>query len=121
MTLAVVPMLNGQMWKTVSGVRMLQGWRGAAWIVSVPIAFALLRWGLPLTGVVYPVLVTVAIIVTYAAVNLIFVTLVPALEHRMQSLLRAPLEIALALGLVALELALASALRIAVERVIGGI
>ncbi|PKQ36695.1 MAG: hypothetical protein CVT59_11395 [Actinobacteria bacterium HGW-Actinobacteria-1] len=120
MTLAVVPMVNGQLWTSVSRTRLLEGWRSAAWLLSIPVSFVVLRWALPAMGVIYPVLLTLAIVATYAAVNLIFVTFVPVLEHKATSLLRAPLQIALALALVAVELFLASGLRIAVERFAAG-
>ncbi|TDB38478.1 MAG: DUF2085 domain-containing protein [Actinobacteria bacterium] len=120
MTLAVVPMLNGQLWTSVSRNRLLDGWRGAAWLVSIPVSFVLLRWLLPLSGVAYPVLLTLAIIATYAAVSLIFVTFVPALEHKMTSLRTGPIQLTLALMLVAAELLLASGIRIVAERFAAG-
>lgn len=120
MTLAVVPMLNGQMWSTVSRRRLLDGWRGGVWVASVPVAFALLRWVLPMTGVLYPALLTVAIAATYAAVNMIFVTLVPSLEHKMTSLVRSRVQVGLSLALMVAELGLATAFRLGVERVLSG-
>ncbi len=121
MTLVVVPMLNGQLWTTVSKYHLLDGWRSVVWLFSVPASFVLLRWVLPATGVAYPVLLTLAIIATYATVNMIFVTFIPALEHKMTSLLKAPLQVALALLLVAAELLLASGIRIAAERFAAGL
>ncbi|MCE5190955.1 MAG: DUF2085 domain-containing protein [Actinomycetia bacterium] len=120
MTLLVVPILNGQMWTTVSRRRLLDGWRGLVWVASVPIAFALLRWVLPMTGVLYPALLTVAIAATYAAVNMTFVTLVPSLEHKMKSLVPPRVQVGLSLALTVAELALATVFRLGVERVLSG-
>ncbi len=116
LTLAMIPMLNGQVWRTVSRTRLLEGWRAGAWLVSILPVFALLRWGLPETGVVYPVLLTLAIVVTFVAVNLVFVTIVPAFENRAARLRDAWLQIVIAVVLAALELGIASALRLWIEQ-----
>ncbi len=121
MTLIVVPMLNGQLWTTVSRARLLDGWRGAAWLGTIPLSFAILRWVLPATGVLYPILLTVAVIGTYMAVNLVLVSLIPSLERKMTSLLSAPILLGAALVLTVAELALASLLRSAAERFASGL
>lgn len=115
--LVVVPMVNAQMWRTVSARRALDGWRAGAWAATAPFAFALLRWVLPLTGVLYPLILTTAILVTFTAVNLIFVTLIPVFENKAGSLRRSPLQVSIALVLTVAELAAASAVRAAVESI----
>lgn len=118
LTLAVVPMLNGEMWRTLSRTRLLEGWRAGVWVLSLVPAFALLRWGLPWTGLLYPVLLTSAIVATFAVVNLIFVTLVPFFERRATHLRDAWPQVLIAVGVVILELATAAALRVWFEGIL---
>ncbi|KAF0207329.1 MAG: hypothetical protein FD171_1830 [Actinobacteria bacterium] len=118
LTLAVVPMLNGEMWRTLSRTRLLEGWRAGVWVLSLVPAFALLRWGLPWTGLLYPVLLTSAIVATFAVVNLIFVTLVPFFERRATHLRDAWPQVLIAVGVVILELAAAAALRVWFEGIL---
>jgi len=118
LTLAVVPMVNGQMWRTLSRTRLLDGWRGAVWLLSLVPVFVALRWGLPLLGLLYPILLTAAIVVTFLVVNLVFTTLVPVFERRASRLRDARLQIAIAFVFVIVELALASGLRVWLEGLI---
>lgn len=118
LTLAVVPMLNGEMWRTLSRTRLLEGWRSGVWVLSLVPAFALLRWGLPWTGLLYPVLLTTAIVATFAVVNLIFVTLVPFFERGATHLRDAWPQVLIAVGFVILELAAAAALRVWFEGIL---
>jgi uncharacterized membrane protein len=120
LTLAVVPMVNGQMWRTVTRTRVLEGWRAGVWLISLLPAFALLRWGLPETGALYPILLTVAIAFTFLVVNLVFATLLPVFEQRASRLKDAWPQIAIALVFVGLELGVASALRVWLERIVLG-
>jgi uncharacterized membrane protein len=83
----VVPLLNSQLWKRFDPGRVLSGWREVAvWLAALPVAFAAVRWGMPLAGVVYPFLVAVCILATFVAVNAVVVTLAPALERKASSL-----------------------------------
>lgn len=118
LTLAVVPMVNGQMWRTLTRTRLLEGWRAGVWLLSLVPTFGLLRWGLPVTGVLYPVLLTGAIILTFLVVNLVFTTLVPLFERRASRLRDAWPQIAIALALVVLELGAASGLRVWLEGIV---
>lgn len=115
LTLAVVPMVNGQMWRTLNRTRLLDGWRAGVWLLSLAPVFVALRWGLPLIGLLYPILLTVAIVVTFLVVNLVFTTLVPAFERRASRLRDAWLQVAIAFAFVIVELALASGLRVWLE------
>ncbi|MHB1342296.1 MAG: DUF2085 domain-containing protein [Coriobacteriia bacterium] len=114
--LLVVPMLNSQMWRGLSGVRLFEGARGWPWLASLPLAFASVRWLLPLTGVLYPILTTIAIIVTFLAVNLVFATLLPTFERRADTLRGAWRQLLLSAALTFGELAAAAGLRLLVER-----
>lgn len=118
LTLAVVPMVNGQMWKTLSRTRLLEGGRAGIWLLSLVPVFAVLRWGLPATGVLYPVLLTVAIVLTFLVVNLVFTTLVPVFERRASRVRDAWPQIVIAFVFVIVELGLASGLRVWLERLI---
>ena len=81
--LIVSPLVNSQMWTSSSNERVLDGWRdAAAWLLPLPVAFALVRWVMPLTGVLYPVVVAVCVIATFVSVNLVIATLIPRLERR---------------------------------------
>jgi uncharacterized membrane protein len=85
--MVVVPLLNSQLWSRSDPGRVLGGWREVVvWLAALPLSFAVVRWGMPLTGVVYPVFVAACIIATFVAVNAIVVTLAPRLERRFASL-----------------------------------
>ncbi len=118
LTLAVVPMVNGQMWRTLSRTRLLEGWRAGVWLLSLAPVFALLRWGLPATGLLYPVLLTTAIVLTFLVVNLVFTTLMPVFERRASRIRDAWLQILIAFVFVIVELGLASGLRVWLERLV---
>lgn len=116
--LLVVPMLNSQMWSGQSGLRVFGGTRGWVWLLSLPATYAIARWLLPLTGVIYPILTTLAIVVTFVAVNLVFVTLLPVFERRATTLTGAWRQLLLAAVLTFAELGAASAVRVIVERLV---
>jgi len=118
LTLAVVPMINGQMWRTLSRTRLLEGWRAGVWLLSLVPAFVLLRWVLPLTGLLYPLLVTIAIVLTFVVVNLVFTSLVPVFERSASRLRDTWRQIVIALVFVVVELGLASALRVWLEGIV---
>lgn len=113
--LVVVPMLNGQMWSSFSEARLLEGRRAVAWLVAGVAAFPVLLAMMPLLGVAYPLAVSSAILVTLAAVNLVFVTLMPRFERAARSFVQTAPQIALALMLAAAEIGLAGALRAFLE------
>ena len=45
----------------------------AAWILAIPLAFAAIRWLLPLTGALYPLIVAASILFAFTTVNLVIV------------------------------------------------
>ncbi|MCE5203358.1 MAG: DUF2085 domain-containing protein [Coriobacteriales bacterium] len=114
--LLVVPMLNGQLWRAASRERLLEGGRGWIWLASVPVSYGVIKWVLPVTGAVYPLLVTIAILFTFAVVNLVIVTVVPVFERRARRLADAGPQIAVAVALTIAELAGAYALRVLLTR-----
>jgi uncharacterized membrane protein len=86
----VVPLLNSQLWSRSDPGRVLSGWREVAvWLAALPVSFAVVRWGMPMTGALYPILVAGCIVATFVAVNAVVVTLAPRLERKASSLVRA--------------------------------
>jgi uncharacterized membrane protein len=112
-----VPMVNSQIWRDGRAVRVPDGSRQVLWWLALLAAsFVVSRWMLPVLGVVYPLLVSAAIVVTFVAVNLVFVGLIPAFERRARRLRDIGPQVAIALVLGAIELAGASLLRMVAER-----
>lgn len=113
------PMFNAQIW-TMPGVsRTPEGWRQVlAWLAMLVAAFAVIRWILPLLGVVYPLLLVVAIVVTLNTVNMVFVGLMPRFERRAQRLRDAWLALLIASGFTVFEIAGAAWLRSLAERIL---
>jgi len=108
----VWPIINGQLWKHPGGTKILGTVRELMlYLVALPGSYAVVMWVLPLLGVVYPLLVTAAILVTFTAVNLVIVCLLPTFERRYSRLREAWLPILLAAGLTGIELAMSAAVR----------
>jgi uncharacterized membrane protein len=113
-----LPVTNAELWANPGRDRVLSG-RGAValWLGGLIAAWVILRYVLPFTGVVYPLLLSLAILATFVSVNLVLVCLVPVLGRRVRQLRDAWPHLMLALALTAVELAAASALRVFVERI----
>lgn len=97
----IAPMANDVLWRRSSGERVLNTpARLALWLLAVPVSYAAVYWGLPLTGQVYPILVAFSIVVTLVLVNLVIVCVLPVFERRAESVLDvwAPALVALALS-----------------------
>ena len=121
LTLVVMPLLRSQLWRRVDPGRVLDGWREVAlWLVSIPVAFAALWWGGPASGIVYPLLAAVAIIVTFSTVALISVLLVPRFERRAERVWDVWPAVLLAVGAGLGVIALAGAFKGAVFALIAG-
>lgn len=115
------PMLNAQIWALPSANRTPDGLREVlAWVVMLLVAFAVVRWLFPLLGVVYPLLVVLAIVVTLNAVNMVFVGLMPRFERRARRLRDVWLPFLIASGFTVLEIAGAAWLRSIAERLVAG-
>jgi uncharacterized membrane protein len=83
----IAPMINDELWHTSSPSRVLDTpWRLALWLSAVPVAYAVVYWGLPLLGIGYPILVALAIVVALTAVNLVLVCMLPFFERRAERL-----------------------------------
>ena len=112
----LAPMLNDVVWRTGSRERVLDpAWRLGVWLATVPAAFVVIRFALPLLGVGYPLLVAALILATLTAVNLVMVSLLPPFERRAERLRDAWLSILIALGLAFMEIWLSGLLRLWLE------
>lgn len=111
--LLVVPMLNGALWTNPQWGHVLGEWReGVAWMLPIPVVYGAVFYALPYLGVLYPLIVAVAILVTFTAVNLIIVSLFPAFERRADRLRDAWPALLIAFGLGLAEIAASGALRV---------
>jgi uncharacterized membrane protein len=118
--LIVAPLVRSQFWKHGDPGRAIGGWlETGLWVAGLPVAFALVRWGLPLAGIVYPLLVAACIVVTFVSVNTIIVTLAPRFERRAARFLDGWPVFALALALSAVEVGAAAWLRLWLQSLVG--
>lgn len=118
--LALLPILNGQLWRRPGPDRALGTRRdGLLWLAAIPVSFAAVRWLLPTGGVLYPILVGAAIIFTFSAVNLAIVSLLPPFERRFERLREAWVPTLVAVAMTLLELWATGLLRHAIERAAG--
>ena len=112
-----LPMLNSQLWSRPGAGRVLEGARDiVSWLAMLVAGFAVVRWVMPGTGVVYPIAVSVAIVVTFVCVNLVLVGLMPIFERKASSLRDAWLQVLIALVLTGLELGATAWIRVIAER-----
>lgn len=113
------PMFNAQIWVMPGTNRTPDGWKQvAAWLAMLAGAFAVIRWVLPLLGVVYPLVLVAAIVITLNTVNMVFVGLMPRFERRAQRLRDARLALLIATGFTVLEIVGAAWLRTLAERLL---
>lgn len=119
LALVVVPILNAELWRSNGAGRVLGSVReGAIWLVALPVTFAATYWGAPHLGIVYPALVAACVLGTFATVNLVIVSMVPAFERRAERARDLVPAIGVALLVTAAELAGAAALRLALLRLL---
>ncbi len=112
----VYPMLQDEVWRISGPGRLLEpAWRFWAWLLLLPASFGVIRWGAPLLGVGYPLLVAVCIVFTLAAVNLVIVGMLPMFDRRAERLSQLALPVLAAVVLAFAEIAAASALRLFLE------
>jgi uncharacterized membrane protein len=112
----LTPMLNDVLWRTGSRERILDPlWRLLAWLATVPVAFVAIRYGAPLLGIGYPLLVAATIVVTLTAVNLVMVCLTPPFERKADRLADAWAAILIAVGMSFFEIWFSGLLRLWLE------
>ncbi len=81
------------------------------YLAAIALTYAGTMWGAPLLGVLYPVLVLVAIVATFVVINLVIVCLLPQFERRAYRLRDAWIAILLAGALTAFEIGASAALK----------
>jgi len=115
-----IPLLNGQLWAR-SGIGRVLGTRARfAWFLgSLPIVWMLVFYAAPYLGVVYPLLVALAITVTFSTVNMVIVCLLPVFERKAVRLRDAWPAALISISLTALELTAASYLKFWLESIAG--
>jgi len=115
-----LPLLNGQLWAVAGRGRVLgTNTRFGLFLGSLPIAWLLIFYIAPVLGIFYPLMVGVAVILTFMVVNLVIVCLLPAFERKANRLTDAWPALLISLGLTAAELILASYLKYWLESVAG--
>lgn len=115
-----LPLINSQLWRRSDRDRVLGTPHAvASFILALPVAFVSIRYGGPLLGVVYALVVTATIVVTFTSVNLVIVCLVPYFERRAESWrdMFAPVTIAALLTFA--ELAGSAGLKLWLSRFVG--
>ncbi len=101
----LTPMINDELWRTSAAGRVLDTpWKLAVWLSAVPVAYAVVYWGLPMLGVGYPILAGLAILGTLTAVNLVLVCMLPPFERRAEKLWQAWPALLVALAVSFLEI-----------------
>lgn len=114
-----IPMLNAQLWSDPSSGRLLGTWqRVVAWLGGLIGVYLLAAHVLPHAGVLYPILVSAAILVTFISVNLVLVCLVSRFEGKALRLRDAWPQMLIALALTVVELGASAWLRVATERLL---
>jgi uncharacterized membrane protein len=118
--LVIVPLLNTELWRDRSAKPVLGSpLEGLAWCAAAPLTFAAAFWGGPLLGVAYPLGVGLAILVTFTAVNLVLVSLVPYFERTFGRLRDTWPALLCAFALALVEFAAADWLRLALLSLVG--
>jgi len=108
-----IPLLNAQLWRRSGQTRVLGRARDVAlFLAAIPVTGAIVMWVMPSLGVAYPVLVAVAILVTFTSVNLVIVCLIPLFDRRFDRLRDTGIAVGFAFALTIVELGLSSLLRV---------
>ena len=108
----LAPILNDLLWRTASDLRVLAPtWRLGAWLASIIATWVVVWYALPLLGRGYPVVVSLAILVTLAVINLVMVAMHPAFDRQAGSIRDLALPMILSLVLAGMEIWLAALAR----------
>lgn len=112
----LVPMLNSELWRRSDRDRVLDPpWKLAVWTAFVPLTVLAIWFLAPALGIGYPLLVTVAIFVTFTTANMIFAAILPPFDRAAERLRDLAGPIAFGFGLTVLELVGAALLRVAFD------
>jgi len=119
MSTLTFPMINSQIWIAPGQGRVPDGrWQVLRWLAMLAVAYGVARWVMPLTGVLYPLVLSLSILVTFSAINLVFVGLMPVFERRARRARDAWLPALIAIVMTLIELAGAGWLRTFAESLI---
>jgi uncharacterized membrane protein len=120
LTAFTVPLLNSQLWKRPGPERVLGRRSDLGWyLLGLAVTFVAVYLGGPLLGIAYPLGTTLAILVTFTAVNAVIVALLPVFERRYERIVDAWPVFALAFAVTLAELAGATWLRLWLVRITG--
>ena len=110
--LFIVPLLNSQLWRVQDTSRPLEKpWQVVLWLATMPVVYAIVWWVFPLLGIWFPIIVGVAILVTFTLVNLVVVALFRPFENRAESMRDVWVPLLIAFGLTVFEIAGSAALK----------
>lgn len=113
-----VPLLSSQIWSAPGRDRVLgRPAQALAWLATLPVVFAALRWGGPWAGAGYAILVVAAVLVTFCAVNLVIACLLPPFENRASRFREAWAPLLVAVLLTSAELYASALLKAGLDRV----
>lgn len=116
----VLPMLNDTLWRRPGDERVLASARDIViWLATIPVVWLAIRYGAPLLGVGYPLLVVVFIMVTLTAIDLVVVAMLPAFDRQAESWRQIATPAVIAFGFAVLEVWLAALLRAAITNAVG--
>jgi uncharacterized membrane protein len=119
MAILMLPILNGELWSRPGRGRVLDGRRDTLlWLVSLPVAFVVVRWPFELLGIVYPLIVAAAILATFTIVNLTVVSMLPFAEGRSERLRDAWPLILMSFAFGIAEISAAAWVRVAVTSLV---
>ena len=113
----VYPMLQDVLWVQSSTQRVLDPPnRFGRWLLMLVVSYAVIWWGAPAMGLVYPIVVVGATVTAIALVNLVIVGILPRFDRRARTHRDLILPVLLAMGLAVVEIAVAAWVRIWLER-----
>jgi len=120
MAAVAAPLINDELWRTASRERILSDWkRVLAWLATMLLLFSGSYWLAPLLGVVYPLLVTVCILATLTAVNMLIILLLPRFGRQAERLGDAWKALLLAFALSWFEIGLSALVKVALISAVG--
>ena len=113
-----MPLIHGQVWRRAGSGRVLgDASQRRAFFVGLPVTYAVVWWVAPLSGVVYPFLVALAVVITFLAVNLVAVCLLQPFERAYDSLADAWPALGVAAALALVEIGLSAWLKVVLLRI----
>ena len=108
-----IPLVNSQLWRVPGSGKILSRPIELIGLIATMVGtYVVVMWGLPHLGIIHPVLVSVAILVTFTTVVLVIVSILPPFELKAERLRDALAAILIALAVALVILAAATALKV---------